>query len=463
MCELCRRAGLNEAEMHGGAARNPYLDDAPRIYAQNPIFNEMENFGDGAVVRVWDMPGWFMDILNTSMFSRAANIVFVSESNYFNSDIWFNERYIDKTHGVLGAAFNSSSSAGIVEVRLDIYDVYAFSVEEAAVLVFHELGHATGLAHVRETDGRLSGYEVPYTSHLQGTALMEPYLRDFFYYDNYLIKETAALQYIYGAPAVYVSPTGDSDDVLFARTAGSTIHAGGGDDYVIGREHGAGADVFHGEHGADVLIGLAGGDILHGGNDADTLDGGAGADILYGNKGLDRAVGGEGNDTLYGGQNAGPPRATAGDPEPRMRDGVETLWGGGGDDVLYGNRGSDELRGETGADALYGGKGDDAADGGRGNDALYGDEGNDLLRGGSGDDTLEGGAGADVFHFSEGGADVVRDFDPAEGDRLAFEGAVTGAGAGPEGHLRVHHAGGTVDLLDIAPEQWDPAWALPVA
>lgn len=482
MCDLCRQAGLNEAEVHGAESVNPYFYDAPRIFPQNPIFNKMQNFGDGVIVRVWNEPNWVIDMLNLA-FGSETNIRFVPEWNFYRSDLYFTANYIDGPHNVLGRANNSNNSTGIIEIKFDLTDLVLGTIDnyEFAVLLAHELGHALGLAHVREGNGTLYGYEVPYTSHLSGPSLMEPYLRSVLYYGNHLIKETAALQFVYGAPAVYISPTGNTDDVLFARTAGSEIHAGGGNDIIAGREHGAGADVFHGGGGADTLGGgngddfLYGGDgndflygnenndMLAGGNNEDHLRGGAGADILYGNKGLDEMFGGEGNDTLYGGQNAGTPRATADDAKSKMRDGVESLWGGAGDDVLYGNYGAEAMAGDEDNDALYGGKGNDTLWGGHGNDELYGNKGDDVLVGNAGNDTLKGGKGADVFHFGDGGADVARDFDPAEGDRLFFPGPVAGASAGPGGHLRVHHAGGTVDLPNIAPHQWDPAWVLPMA
>ena len=60
----------------------------------------------------------------------------------------------------------------------------------------------------------------------------------------------------------------------------------------------------------------------------------------------------------------------------------------------------------------------------RGGDSLNGASGNDILIGGLGDDQLQGGAGADVFLFDFGGGqaapgdDIVRDFDPGDGDVL---------------------------------------------
>ncbi len=88
--------------------------------------------------------------------------------------------------------------------------------------------------------------------------------------------------------------------------------------------------------------------------------------------------------------------------------------------------GSDQLTGGNGADNLVGGANDDQLDGGKGNDDLNGASGDDILIGGLGDDVLQGGSGADVFMFDfDGGQeapgdDIIRDFDPGDGDLLRF-------------------------------------------
>lgn len=62
--------------------------------------------------------------------------------------------------------------------------------------------------------------------------------------------------------------------------------------------------------------------------------------------------------------------------------------------------------------------------GGRGDDQLCGGMADDILVGGIGQDTLTGGGGADIFYFDEGdnAADVITDFNPLEGDRIALSG-----------------------------------------
>lgn len=97
--------------------------------------------------------------------------------------------------------------------------------------------------------------------------------------------------------------------------------------------------------------------------------------------------------------------------------GSESLTGTLLDDLIYGLEGDDLIAGDAGNDELRGGYG---------NDSIFGGAGNDLLMGGSGRDLLTGGSGADLFRFAEGDfagatlalADVISDFNAAEGDRI---------------------------------------------
>ncbi|PMM65552.1 hypothetical protein BCT48_18990, partial [Vibrio sp. 10N.261.46.F12] len=77
------------------------------------------------------------------------------------------------------------------------------------------------------------------------------------------------------------------------------------------------------------------------------------------------------------------------------------------------NDADDELSGGEGNDILYGQGGDDTLDGGLGDDFLFGGESSD---------TLTGGEGADLFAWLDGdldgSADVIKDFDVNEGDKI---------------------------------------------
>ena len=73
--------------------------------------------------------------------------------------------------------------------------------------------------------------------------------------------------------------------------------------------------------------------------------------------------------------------------------------GDGKDNKITGNDSGNELVGRSGSDTLIGGSG------------------NDTLRGGAGDDLMTGGLGGDRFVMSKG-QDLIKDFDPLEGDRV---------------------------------------------
>jgi hypothetical protein len=96
--------------------------------------------------------------------------------------------------------------------------------------------------------------------------------------------------------------------------------------------------------------------------------------------------------------------------------------GGADPDRLAGRGGPEDLHGRRGDDTLGGGGGSDALRGGRGRDRLSGGAGADWLSGGRDDDVLLGGPGPDTFHVERGGgADIIEDFDPLDGDRVEIE------------------------------------------
>jgi VCBS repeat-containing protein len=90
------------------------------------------------------------------------------------------------------------------------------------------------------------------------------------------------------------------------------------------------------------------------------------------------------------------------------------------------------LNGTGGNDILIGAAARDNFDAGAGNDVLIG---------GVGPDTMSGGAGADIFAYRAGdidvlqGADLVWDFDPAQGDRLHLRDLLSGWGMQDAGQL----------------------------
>ena len=102
--------------------------------------------------------------------------------------------------------------------------------------------------------------------------------------------------------------------------------------------------------------------------------------------------------------------------------------------IMYGGSGNDTMYSQNPVYVFYGGSGLDrltVADdfvnnvfyGGRDIDYLLGGSGADFLDGGDGSDVLEGRGGADIFVLdtNDSGSDVIRFFNPGEGDKIRIE------------------------------------------
>jgi Ca2+-binding RTX toxin-like protein len=213
-----------------------------------------------------------------------------------------------------------------------------------------------------------------------------------------------------------------------------TIHAGSGDDLILGLY---GDDEIWGDDGNDIASGNAGADKIFGGRGDDRLtgddygmrsgpdmttsvgddyiDGGEGNDVLYGDGGEDVLLGGPGNDRIYG-------------YNPFLDgiedDGGDFIDGGDGADLLYGDAGADRIAGGNGDDTLYGEfshtpvglHAGDYLDGGSGNDILLGYGGDDTLIGGEGADWMSGGDGDDYIDAADGEGDDLTTIDQALGE-----------------------------------------------
>lgn len=194
----------------------------------------------------------------------------------------------------------------------------------------------------------------------------------------------------------------------------------------------AGSDSLLGSSGNDTLVGL-------GGNDG--IDGGAGNDDINGNLGNDIMLGGAGADWVRGGQ------------------GNDTISGSDGDDPhVNGNLGNDFVFGYLGNDTLYGGQG---------NDSIAGEAGDDLLSGDIGSDELLGGPGADRFYLhANSQLDLVRDFNGAEGDRVALPAGqaytIKTVGGMTDAVISIQGQGGEqwLVLLDVTPAQFQSSWVV---
>ena len=195
----------------------------------------------------------------------------------------------------------------------------------------------------------------------------------------------------FGANGISLDAGGTPDVIGTGSVETFTVHAGGGDDTVSGREGGglggdfATALTIAGEAGNDALTGGNGNDAISGGSGNDTVKGAAGVDMVDGGDGGDVASGGAASDVVMGGA------------------GSDRLKGGADGDTMDGGAGVDTLTGGGGPDTVNGGDGDDRLEGGGGNDDLNGEPGKDQLFGGPGDDHCLGGPDPDSITGCESG------------------------------------------------------------
>jgi Ca2+-binding RTX toxin-like protein len=252
-----------------------------------------------------------------------------------------------------------------------------------------------------------------------------------------------------------------------------------------------GATMSLGTDGDDQMNGKSVWDVIRSGAGNDTVNGLGGNDELYGEDGNDRLVGGDGNDKMIGGagddtyvvsdkgdvvaeREDGGNDSVEASVNTTLSDNVENLTltgsddldgsgnalanaitGNDGDNRLYGLDGNDTIKSGAGIDRLHGGNGNDILVAGGGSDAIHGDAGDDRINagagidriyGGLGRDVLTGGAGADFFIFAKGdsaadkgAADIIRDMNAAEGDRIDLH--AIDANQGQKGDQAFHFIG----------------------
>jgi len=237
---------------------------------------------------------------------------------------------------------------------------------------------------------------------------------------------------------------GGSDTLTASNVAGNVLGGFGGNDSLVGGTLG---DVLDGNLGNNTIMGGDGNDTLGAplSTGANFIRGGAGDDAIFGGAGYDDINGNQGNDTITGGDG-----------------GNDWLLGGQGNDevsavagnvIINGNLGNDTVTGGAGADWVRGGQGEDWVRGGAGDDHLYPDRGAD---------TVTGGSGADVFHLMvAGGADVITDFNGAQGDRIQLDpGTTATVSETGSGTLVTLNTGDSYTLLGVPRAAFDNAWIL---
>ncbi|BBK31972.1 hemolysin type calcium-binding protein [Stella humosa] len=308
--------------------------------------------------------------------------------------------------------------------------------------LLHEIGHAVGLAHPGNyNNGTRSPPPPPY---------LPPELDN---WDNTVMSyypsadatgwpvvlgpfDVRALQYAYGLsePGTIGNMTygSDSPDTIVGTENTDWVHGQGGDDALLlgagddGARGVGGDDLILGEAGADTLRGNEGADLILGGDDNDSINGDEDGDDVNGNRGQDTVLGGSGADFVRGGQD---------------------------DDLVDGGEGDDwHVNGNIGNDSVYGGIGNDGVFGGPGQDSLYGEDGNDTLSGDLENDMLFGGPGADMFVIhSNGGWDVIHDFNRSQGDKIVIQADINGTGVftSQQALALATTGGGGAALLDV--------------
>lgn len=229
------------------------------------------------------------------------------------------------------------------------------------------------------------------------------------------------------------------NDIFIANStvASYEVHAGNGQDSIIGSQHGN--DSLYGEAGNDMIIARSGAYFISGGTGNDWIElGTAGKrNSAIGDAGSDTLIGGASSDALYGVNYPITELSIIARGSPLDRD---FIIGSGGHDSLYGSIGADILIGDDiidaqmntpsltlitnatkgkipltngvdGNDTIIGYAGNDLMYGGGANDILYGDDkpaniistvrtgtGNDVLSGDAGNDTIYGGWGNDQLY-----------------------------------------------------------------
>jgi Ca2+-binding RTX toxin-like protein len=218
---------------------------------------------------------------------------------------------------------------------------------------------------------------------------------------------------------------GAGNDRIELIRGNDVVYAGPGDDTIIGSRFdnliigGTGNDLIFGTGGNNQLGGGDGNDTIHGGPGNDTIWGAGGDDLIYTGPGRNEIWAGAGNDTVIAGDGGNNIGGGHGNDVLRGGMGNDSIWGWDGNDLIFGTGGRNQLWGGRGNDTIHAGDGGDILGGVTGNDLIIGGAGNDTIYAGQGNDTIGGGGGADLFFFYRSqDTNLIRDFNPAEGDVL---------------------------------------------
>ena len=296
--------------------------------------------------------------------------------------------------------------------------------------------------------------------------------------DKLIISENAtanamvAVEFTATSDTVNHTNNAVSKAVISTDSDGATIDMGAASG-VFTLTGGAGVDKLTGGDGADTIDGAGGDDKIDGGSGNDKIFTGTGKDYLAGNSGDDvfhltadnvwsssseawnvssdkkifskTSISGKNKfeDVLDGSLGQDVIQLTNGsdafflhDATSNFHDSIslsndsynqknaarliltETINGGDGDDLIDLTSPDTQL---SYAMNINGGSGKDIIWSSAGSDTLNGGDGDDVLFGGKGIDNLTGGKGADTFEFfNQSGNDIIKDYNKADGDKLAF-------------------------------------------
>jgi Ca2+-binding RTX toxin-like protein len=149
----------------------------------------------------------------------------------------------------------------------------------------------------------------------------------------------------------------------------------------------------------DNMTGDDGMNLIYGRGGNDIISAKGAHDEIFGDVGNDNMSGGDDNDRIFG--DLGNDYLTGGDGNDYMH-GEFFDAPVGGPDIMNGEGGNDEMYGDVGNDNMSGGVGNDIMYGWEDNNELDGGEGNDVVVGWTGNDMMRGNDGDDVMYGFQG-------------------------------------------------------------